>query len=230
MGESQRTNGTEMEKATIDGGGGMSMKERPILFSGEMVRAILEGRKTQTRRVIKPQPKGKTDREWIDYLMPKPFEIGMRLWLRETWRPWNDPDLYLDCVQYRADMGIIKPKISDENIGNKFHEECEETISDQVDGISSPWHPSIHMPKWASRITLEITNVRVERIQNISEDDAWKEGFPDPEGTNREYQDRASYWFKNLWDSINSKKGFGWDKNPWVWAIEFKRLEPDTEK
>jgi hypothetical protein len=79
------------------------------------------------------------------------------------------------------------------------------------------------MPRWASRITLEIVSVRVERLHEISEEDAIAEGFPNPEGMNRQYPDRARYWYKNLWESIH---GIGsWNANPWVWVVEFKRVE-----
>ncbi|TXH46076.1 MAG: hypothetical protein E6Q97_30340 [Desulfurellales bacterium] len=202
------------------------MKETPILFSGPMVRAILEGRKTQTRRVIKPQPvpfgvssykgsrqgwKWKPDslnRRWNDddkdpyntdpigradlaLSCECPYgQPGDRLWVRETWGPCAGG------VCYRA----------------------SEEITVCPDG--GKWKPSIFMPRWASRITLEITDVRVERIKSISADDAEKEGCGF--GVNDETGGPVAR-FKTLWDSINSKRGFGWDANPWVWAISFKR-------
>lgn len=193
-------------------------KERPILFSGPMVRALLDGRKTQTRRVVKPQPPegvcrcpyaGGWAHEHADgacscRLIRCPYGwIGDRLWVREAWglmdtQPSDGPDRA--TLGYRADGDAAAPN-----------------------GRHQLWRPSIHMPRWASRITLEITDVRVERLQDISEDDAWAEGFPDPEGANREYPDRARYWFRNLWGEINGKGS--WDMNPWVWALTFRRVE-----
>ena len=178
------------------------MKERPILFSGEMVRAILDGRKTQTRRVVKP-PKGMSERyAGVDF--PCPYGVrGDRLWVREAFsrcacglclRGWPKNGYHMPS--YRAD-----------------------TERDIV------YHPSIHMPRWASRIDLEITGIRVERVQDISEHDVLCEGV-------RWDGEHDSPWmlqlntFHQLWDSINGKRGYGWDKNPWVWVVEFKRIRP----
>lgn len=178
------------------------MSEHPILFSGEMVRAILEGRKTQTRRVItvpvsdahagrphSPMVKHNGDwykpHEWSPYGVP-----GDRLWVRET---WAKPYVNCDAV-FRADYkgaGILK------------------------------WKPSIHMPRWASRITLDVVNVRVERVQDISEEDARAEGIDDG-WLVREQFPEARIAYRYLWDSINAKRGYGWATNPWVWVIEFK--------
>lgn len=163
------------------------MKERPILFSGPMVRAILDGRKTQTRRVVKPR-QGMLD-DWTG--LPCPYgKPGDRLWVRETCyfeQPHGE-------VIYRADPG------------------SEKALDPEFTGLR--WRPSIHMPRWASRITLEIVNVRVERLQDIRVDDARAEGV-------------TAKWpvhgFRNLWQSIN---GFGsWDANPWVWVVEFRNME-----
>lgn len=204
------------------------MTERPILFSGEMVRAILDGRKTQTRRVVKP-PKWAMARdietehgiacafhpdcESLAFL-PCPYakiKFGNkyvphyegRLWVRETWARTTDYDgqFLLDGVKalYRADdNGSITP---------------------------SRWRPSIHMPRALSRITLEVTGVRVERVQDISQEDAKAEGVepfhPPTPGVGPTWIPR----FEWLWDDINGKRGFGWNTNPWVWVISFKRLE-----
>lgn len=205
------------------------MKERPILFSGPMVRAILDGTKTQTRRVITtktnaflcypahrwtvrgsrlggfvavdvPDCKDSTLFEHVGFKCPY-GQPGDLLWVRETWAPHGESDLsYKDRsgIYYRAD------------------DETNYT----TDGA---WRPSIHMPRWASRITLRITGVRVERVQDISEEDAQAEGV-----SAVHLADLGQTWktrregFHLLWDSINAKRGYGWDVNPWVWVIEFR--------
>jgi len=196
------------------------IKERPILFSGPMVKAILEGRKTQTRRVVKPQPVnqksafGNLGELWHYYDKQESFTTGMfkhwmpercpygqpgdRLWLREA--------LYTDSegAYYKADDMSIDEDLLEKNsnwIGNHWR-----------DGNQSI--PSIHMPRWASRINLEITNVRVERVQEISEQDAKTEGCIDDFWP-------ASVQFSELWTKINGKK-YLWKSNPWVWVIVFK--------
>ena len=214
-----------------------AVKERPILFSGPMVRAILSGAKTQTRRIVRgvnsetelaPDfttsfPEHGMDAvrfedghavfeyqtgiaDTREYRVRCPFgKIGDCLWVRETWR----------------DRSVVGH--------SRFHGEQEaEWIEYRADRPSNDrtglrWRPSIHMPRRVSRIILEITGVRVERLQDISEQDAWAEGFPDPDGRNREYPDRARYWFKTLWGEINGIES--WAANPWVWVIEFKRIE-----
>lgn len=202
------------------------MKERPILFSTEMVKAILEGRKTQTRRVIKlancwfddkgslkdtPYYKGE---ELVKTIKCPYGQVGDRLWVRETWSPWADKttqfyaggedELCLYRADYREDRGGNLPA----DIGGDYH-----------------WHPSIHLPRKFSRIALEITGIRVERVQDISEADAKVEGAP-YYGPNDEHGDERSYLegFRHLWDSINGEK-HPWSSNCWVWVIEFKRIE-----
>jgi hypothetical protein len=174
------------------------MKEQPILFKAETVRAILEGRKTQTRRIIKSQSTTseiyqRPDELWIYTIngvgVGLPFkcpygQIGDRLWVRETWAPSYHGE---DCI-YRADP------------------------DDEIFKFTGKWKPSIFMPRWASRINLEITNVRAERLQDITEEAAQAEGC----------ESRDS--FKSIWDSINGGRSFGWDSNPWVWVIEFKKI------
>jgi hypothetical protein len=190
------------------------MKELPILFSGSMVRAILEGRKTQTRRVIKPQPRlgwgyrltaefkavqvsttGVRDRVFIKCPYGQP---GDRLWVRETWRC---PDGRSKRILYGADYA---------NPG-------------------AGWHSPIRMPRRASRITLEITGIRVERVQEISEEDAEAEGCSkEPIGAEGRALEgmhfTARKQFAGLWDSINAKRGFGWGLNPFVWVLYFRKL------
>ena len=201
------------------------MKERPIIFSTEMVRAILEGRKTQTRRVIKPQPTkglligcywedGKPETaEWCladkygDPIDAKPLNcpygpVGDRLWVKETFQTLGSKK----NTVYRATGGAELTW----NINGTTH---RETLK--------KWRSPLFMPRWASRITLEITGLRVERLQDITEEDAVIEGLPPREQTGF---DTARYRYHILWDSLNAKRGYAWESNPWVWVIEFKRL------
>lgn len=210
------------------------MKERPILFSGEMVRAILEGRKTQTRRVIKPQPHPDVnvctvrpdglhtyqDRPSGRYhILDKPdgarcpyVRPGDLLWVRETWQAQNLSGQWWHEVP-RAERELYNWSIID-------RAECEDR-----EPKPPRWIPSIFMPRWASRLTLKVTAVRVERVCSITRIDAQKEGIdicPCCKG----YHDlmcRCRDRFRKLWDSINAKRGFGWDANPWVWVVEFER-------
>lgn len=194
------------------------MKERPILFSGPMVRAILEGKKTQTRRVVKPQP----DQQHALALPPLPASCpygkpGDRLWVRER-ISWEHAGGNWLGVTYAAD--------------GHYEEFLEPPVDWNTDDPPKT-RPSIHMPRWASRLTLEITEVRVQRLQDISEEDAIAEGMPNFIGrtvngiavvrqspTPREE-------FATLWDSINGKRpGCSWSDNPCVWAITFRRITP----
>jgi hypothetical protein len=190
------------------------MKERPIIFSGDMVRVILDGRKTQTRRVIKPQPKiihalypdASIETERIfrrgDQRIHCPYGIpGDRLWVRETFCHAT-----LTGYDARKDGGDYWYRATDEGL-------CD-----------GPWKPSIFMPRWASRILLEITEVRVERVQDISEKDAGAEGaWRTPAGCSHYSIEPPE--FETLWDSINAKRGYSWESNPWVWVISFRRIE-----
>jgi len=209
----------------------MIMKERPILFSGPMVRAILEGRKTQTRRVAKTDgldlvgPCGNSatgdvflvGRDWVGNTVTVKCPYGLvgdRLWVRETWgNGWTSKPVETDALCYKATP-----------------------LKEQGFKICHRWRPSIHMPRWASRITLEITAVRVERLQDITEEDAKAEGadrglwmpglgiFMGP--TDEENDKRCSYkqGFEFLWSSINGPES--WASKPWVWVIEFRRVQP----
>ncbi|MEY1496659.1 hypothetical protein AB7006_00950 [Escherichia coli] len=194
------------------------MKERGMIFNGEMVRAILDGRKTQTRRPLKWKQTRFTEigeREdgsrwpWsedaehaCDIWHPCPFgTVGERIWVRETWAEAGAgaPDLKL----YRANYPEHVPTHY-ENV----------PPADEI-----RWTPSIHMPRWASRLTLEITGVRVERLRDLSEDDAKSEGITPPSGgvlPGWEYRIN----FRDLWMSIYGADN--WETNPWVWVIEFK--------
>lgn len=206
-----------------------------------MVRAILEGRKTQTRRVIKPQPTFLPERHDVgitiaaaliqpegsqvkikggnkppfgpNILLPlfQKFKIGERLWVKETFRLAHKTTTEAKVI-YRCD----DPEV-----------------------WGAPWKPSIFMPRWASRITLEITDVRVERVQSITPEDAEAEGlisdeFPIGGNYVKKYglEGWQHQWFRQspvdayerLWDSLNAKRGFGWSVNPWVWVLEFRKI------
>jgi hypothetical protein len=221
------------------------VKDKPILFSGPMVRAILEGRKTQTRRVVKPQPEprgslfawgvnlsGLSSDANMRLHAPAycPYgKPGTRLWVREAFCPatWGS---------YEPRKAI--PKSNTEAL-IQFRADFRNGSSDDYDGR---WKPSIHMPRWASRLTLEITEVRVERVQDISEEDAIAEGSyldrcpcmprSDDRGLMASFQLQHCHIhgeeFHHLWDSINSKREDGkyaWAKNPWCWAITFRRAD-----
>jgi hypothetical protein len=187
----------------------MVRKERPILFSAPMVKAILEGRKTQTRRVLKsPDPCCYDPRPF-----PKQYEVGMRLWVRETWTRGRANFEPKDGATWKAKNGSTGPYLYR---ANQYANDKEIT-----------WRPCIFMPRDASRITLEIVNVRVERIQEISHDDVLCEGTPlEGQFSPRKQQlTIPQIVFSHRWDALNGKRGFGWDKNPWVWVVEFKRME-----
>lgn len=214
-----------------------AIKEHPILFSGPMVKAILEGKKTQTRRTVKRNDVDlATDVDeladcwrfsyqygngiaWTDLDCPygKP---GDRLWVRETWV--ETCDIYANgVIAYKAD-----------GVGRTYL--CENGGDGDPIGLDGPtilpqevcepvkWKSSIHMPRWASRITLQVTNVRVERVQEISEEDAIAEGVSKHDGSVCIGETHRAE-FRCLWDSINGKK-HPWASNPWVWVVEFKKV------
>lgn len=216
------------------------MKERPIIFSTEMVKATIDGRKSQTRRIVKPRlvpfieqsnlVNGKVCLETLDCEIPCPYgQVGDKLWVRET---WAIADLPLD--QEFGD--IITTSLV--GFGLEYLKACEMIYKADDADNESRWKPSIHMPRWASRITLEITEVRVEKLQEITGKDAIAEGInwpPSPRIYNRvlsgkEHIDTYNYErptanFQRLWDSINAKRGYSFKSNPWVWVISFKRLK-----
>ena len=243
--------------------------ERPIIFNGEMVRAILRevDPKTMTRRVIRGlgnsdhygkllgdwglselphrwdgieriwQWRGKGTPQKGDWIWPLQRDVddhytwpmvcpygqpGDRLWVRETHRFWKPDPSGLDGHIYRSPLWEgAETVLSPEYRGGP-------TLPDDED----PWRPSIHLPKWAARIWLEVADVRVERVQDISEEDVKAEGLrgdvygeeigigPREDGRSR------SIYFMGLWDSINAKRGYSWESNPWVWVVEFERLAP----
>ena len=219
------------------------MTERPIIFNGDMVRAILRGEKTQTRRPVKPQPATGciysingahnaalhlTDAGCqVRYILPTgrskdhlllcPFgQPGDRLWGRETFREYYPKEGWpAPKALYKAD-GIAR-------------------LEDTETGKTIPWRPSIHMPRSLSRITLEITDINVERVQDITEDDARAEGVMPEFRTvvarsdgGPDYHIPCSYrgGFANLWDALYAKRpGLSWGNNPWVWVLTFKQIE-----
>ena len=197
------------------------MKERGMIFNADMVRAILDGRKTQTRRIMKPQPEPcprgghwwpsnvfKTMLHVEDEMQNGkggwgglvgdacPFgDVGDRIWVREAFTSGLSTK---STLAYRA---------------THKREDLEDGFYDTI-----KWTPSIHMPRWASRILLEITDVRVERLRSMSQDDARAEGVIAASGPME-----AGLAFRELWDSIYGEES--WKANPWVWVIEFKRVE-----
>lgn len=203
-----------------------AVRERGILFKGHLVRAILEGRKTQTRRVVQPQPVG----AWAaPGRQSGPYgRIGDRLWVRET-------HAIVPATAYRAshDDGVPLPRaVSPDGYYWAVYREG------WTRSAPGRWRPSIHMPRWASRLTLEITDVRVERIHDITAQDAWAEGIRPRgvaahagDGTTDSVDPQAAVLdeFRDTWDEINAKRGFGWAANPWVWAITFRKLEAKDE-
>lgn len=249
------------------------MKERPILFSGPMVRAILEGRKTQTRRVLNlpagwslesrdgdpytlgsitssHPKKGKfgafirqkihpSSSKFMTDLVVCPYgKPGDRLWVRESW--------HIEArrqSESHLNMTVAYKPCSPRAVENGWPQDSKDFDLPVETPIPSPnvpafgkngirWRPSIHMPRWASRITLEITDIRVERLNEISEVDAKAEGIQEYKGplrwmryidavTNEAAHNSARDAFVSLWESINGAGS--WAANPWVWVIEFKR-------
>lgn len=233
------------------------MADRPVLFSGPMVRAILEGRKTQTRRVLKPQIEtfdvapgrpcavdiawdvddgkgriwkgsyqdGAADLGWkkgtgVLTTQTVPYAPGDRLWVRETWKRDGADSIAAATADFEDAMGP--------QLGPTFYAADAHPM-----GPSRYW-PSIHMPRWASRLTLTVTDVRVQRLQDISEDDAKAEGIEINQdgylrvigwrnyGSHQTVIDDARLSFGTLWDSINGKReGANWDANPWVVTVSF---------
>lgn len=201
---------------------------KPILFSAPMIRAILDGRKTQTRRVVKPQPPlsfvvpldkpgwfGDEEGEYQFKLHP----VGTELWVREGFATVSFGGAVTDGIYYQADVDGTHRFLTREGTW--------ETHKDgQFHRRPDKWKPSIHMPRWASRITLRVTGVKVERLQDISDEDAKAEGVTlSPERENRRrWQHPYGYQFQELWTSINGPGS--WDANPWVAAYSFERVLP----
>ena len=242
------------------------MKTHPILFSGPMIRALLAGEKTQTRRVL-TSLKGfgaiaafgpsdtpgyswhfrRKDKAWCDLTDPQlraalPYAPGDLLWARETWQAGmgcDGPQLTYRATPDYFDIDAWDGP--DEGAGPSFnYDRCpgsdfSEWLSDVMEN-DGPWRPSIYMPRWASRLTLRVTDVRVQRIQDIDQTDLKAEGAP-PSGTSidevsREYgyRDFPLSWFAQLWDTLNAKRKdeagrrgvYAWKTNPWVLATSFE--------
>lgn len=208
-------------------------KERPIIFSGPMVQAILAGRKTQTRRVVKfpsyaPNPDDHNvwwcAGHWQDgdEIIKCPYgQPGDRLYVRETirrlhWGPYAGKrtcDSFV-MIHYLADRFSRMVDYPDEREPRASELKYPKVISAR------------YMPKWASRIMLEITGIRAERIQEITEEDAIAEGAPNHPGQFINGNKDALVRFAYFWNSLNAKPGFGWEQNPWVWVIKFKKICP----
>lgn len=263
------------------------MTEHPILFSGEMVRAILGGSKTQTRRVVRlPDHAKRPDADWIKSIHQDgggnwvawssneaqlveftkkaypngegfkcPYgKVGDRLWVRETFVV--ESNFNLDSEEnYPPPFRDGRPiKHVDNDEYGEYWEQCHYRATDPKPELVNTntdeecvWKPSIFMPRWASRINLEIVSVCVERVQDISEEDAKAEGInffgssdsilegsylysANPLPVKNESDSKfgwshtAKDAYRVLWDSINAKRGYGWDKNPFVWCIEFRKV------
>lgn len=241
------------------------MTERGMIFNAEMARAILDGRKTQTRRIVKGTDGAvKFCKEWdingeeifvvlgekdhtgmnpVLGAISCPFgAVGDRIWVRETWATLGNEDGC--CVDWEGNLC----KGDERSAARIYRASCEQRPGDYGlwsipdDAYWKPhtkerkfegaWRPSIHMPRWASRITLEITDVRVERLNAISEEDARAEGIidggclnygePEPCGCANPEPD-ATDAFAYLWQSIYGQES--WDANPWVWVVSFERIE-----
>lgn len=225
------------------------MTERPILYSGSMVRAILDDRKTQTRRIangVVEDPGPYSVEAWERGEMPRCHygSPGDRMWVRETWRYHDWTEEGEPWIRYAADDTTAGPLAVSDDWTDRVTAAWEALSAPENFAIDAAardrkWRPSIFMPRWASRLTLDVTAVRVERLQAISEDDARAEGvreLPLQEGA------PGAWWtadpsagaamhardpvaaFRKLWDSINGNRA-SWVSNPWVWVVEFKRAE-----
>lgn len=243
------------------------MKERPILFSGAMVRALLDGSKTQTRRMLKPQPDfsiikaeyqdpslwefrkrfmmyaddwsghehamyRKTERGDPDlpvYQHRSPFgEPGDRLWVRETFFAYGGWETRFNAKKGRDEWHFVDMTRECDRVYQYAADHPDLPIAtSRHDGVTPAWwkRPAIHMPRHVSRTDLNMTGVRIERLNDCSQEDAEAEGIrflrdvPDADETLTPRQ-----LFMCLWDSINEDRGLGWDINPWVWVVEFKRV------
>lgn len=235
-----------------------STRERPILFNAEMVRAILDGRKTQTRRPLRPQPEfvdgeryriktgaktyfsmlaGGTLEEQAGIcarMLTCPFGVaGDRLWVRETWcSHWsvhspehelnNGAERVITDAKVRQDSGSVATATQD----NPLFAYYRATFGDDPPHSHLKWTPSIHMPRWASRIDLLVKAVRVERVRDISVDGAEAEGMLIPSQRDGMHPPLVDQ-FRALWSVTYAKRGLGWQANPWVWVVEFERGHVD---
>ncbi|ATG47629.1 hypothetical protein CEW89_08605 [Celeribacter ethanolicus] len=203
------------------------MTDKPIRFSGPMIRALLEGRKSQTRRILKPTAEA--------FETPK-FRRGDRLWVREAWRVgawhYNNAEIAVDYADgprkewLYVENGDMLYRLIDQSredakkAGAPLRDSYYEYSWTPGQGPTR-WRPSIHMPRWASRLTLTVTDVRVQRLQEISEADAVAEGCKGFVSRDGEDGEGPREEFRALWDSLNADRGFGWSKNPWCAAYTF---------
>jgi len=209
-----------------------AVKERPIIFSGWEVRAILAGIKTQTRRLVKHVNPAymeaharnrENDGHWGQFC-PLGRE-GDRLWVRET---WNFYDATEDQRSRHEGPAGTPTNDNEARLLDYWRKRIAYRADGEPDVVNPmPWRPSTHMPRWASRITLEVELVRVQRVQDISYADILAEGWdarssePVTDGTAGE---DARAWFAALWDSIHGPGA--WERNDWVWAVTFRRVKP----
>lgn len=216
------------------------MTDRPILFSGPMVRALLDGRKTQTRRMMKPQPAGissatrfmsasweivpESSRCSVDFKAPA-YRPGDHLWVREAWRTWTSVDKFSpanlrggapDC------LGLSPASIWYEATPNV------DVGAGPLESEVGRLRAGMHMPRWASRLTLTVTDVRVQRLQEINGADAEAEGvfrhvaeYSLDKVFRGERAATAIAYYRELWDKLNADRGYGWETNPWIVAITF---------
>ncbi|TRO96766.1 hypothetical protein FKB34_01995 [Glycocaulis profundi] len=241
------------------------MTIRPILMSGPMVRAILDGRKSQTRRVLSIRGHktfkvfGRSDTPGYDWQFRDAemrwhdlrdnelkarlrFAVGDLLWVKET---WADVNLYgAPGIAYRADEHIRdlmdEPDFHcEDGTFNYVHERLQfgargldwsVWASDLISGAEGNWRSPLHMPRWVSRLTLRVTDIRVQRLQAISEADAVAEGCgPYDKSLNPNAIGPARAIFEALWDSLNAKRGHGWDTDPWVVAVSFEAFRANVD-
>lgn len=232
---------------------------RPILFSGPMVLALLEGRKTQTRRVITFEgvqnvleftrvgfdQNGRPVYEMEDiagqhfarpvgngfvaYDFIPNYAVGDLLWVREAWRTPEQLDHFspTQIAEQCNELGYRGPWCPRVTEADNLAHQWSEEDGFRQDEPAGRLRPAMHMPRWASRLTLKVTDVQVQRVQDINEEDAGAEGWPpqDQRATTGIAEIKDAYpisWFAHLWDSLNEKRGFGWETNPWVVAITFE--------
>lgn len=209
--------------------------EKPILFNADMVRAILEGRKTQTRRAVKFPFRDVnigcelSGNELAGELAAGNFrnssfgQPGDRLWVRETFSLLgNEDSCPVDWLDNIVSEKKDAARIYKASCWQKTNNYGLWSVPDREVEFDGAWTPSIHMPRWASRITLEISGVRVERLASITDEDAGKEGYPADPSPFGGRMDKW-LWFRQLWDGIYPEQSF--KVNPWVWVIEFKHVE-----
>lgn len=212
-----------------------SIRERPILFSGPMIRALLNGTKTQTRRVVKPQPTespagllGEMNQLTLmgpgGYAVKCPYGTYFdRLWVRETWATVDTTGSYGDLTAVEIAYRSTEHLRYAQGRGVQFL--SEEKAEPYTGGkFSDRWRSPIYMPRWASRLSLEITNIRAERLQDITEEDAIAEGCTVHLPGAADEIETAREQYARLWESINGPGS--WAENPWVWVVSFKVVTP----